>query len=182
REMENLQREGQREIEKRQEEDEREIQSLQQEMGQEAKSEMREARDEMEAKMLAIEEKRDQLDYAFRVEQEIAIEELENQTEQLRDEYMRPLEEQAHELDTEIDNKWVELSDLYEQQGTLTSELKEVERTVRELDRQAEFGVIEVISGALESAEELEKQGGIGSFDSFLPQIGDGEPGEGGGQ
>ena len=74
------------------------------------------------------------------------------------------------------------LSELYEQQGTLAGQLKELERTIRDLDRQAEFGVIEVISGALAGAKELEKQGGIGSFDSFLPQIGGGEPEEGGGE
>jgi hypothetical protein len=64
----------------------------------------------------------------------------------------------------------------------LAGQLKELERTIRDLDRQAEFGVIEVISGALAGAQELEKQGGIGSFDSFLPQIGGGEPEEGGGE
>jgi DNA repair exonuclease SbcCD ATPase subunit len=179
--FENWQREGNREIEKLQKEGQRKIETLQQEMGQQGESEMREARDEMEARMWALQETRDQLEDAFDDEVESAIEELDNQTEQLREEYMLPLEEQARELDTEIEIKWVTLDDLYEQQGTLTSQLKEVEQTVRELDREAEFGVIEVISGALENAEELEKQGGIDSFDRFLPQIG-GDGGPSGGQ
>jgi len=136
----------------------------------------------MEARRWALDEKREQLEDAFHDQQQIAIDELEAQTEQLREERMLPLEEQAHELDTEIEDKWIVLSELYEQQGTLAGQLKELERTIRDLDRQAEFGVIEVISGALESAEELEKQGGIGSFDSFLPQIGGGEPEEAGDQ
>jgi chromosome segregation ATPase len=180
--LENWQRDGQREMQNLQKEIQGQIQKQEKEMQDQAESSMRGVRDEMEARRWALDEKREQLEDAFRDQQQIAIDELEAQTDQLREERMLPLEEQAHELDTEIEDKWVVLSELYEQQGTLAGQLKELERTIRDLDRQAEFGVIEVISGALESAEELEKQGGIGSFDSFLPQIGGGESEEGGGQ
>ena len=114
-----------------------------------------------------------------------AIEELEGQTEQLREEKMLPLEEQANALEAEMEERWVALDALYAQQGELTGQLKELQATVRDLDRQAEFGVLNVISGALENAEELEKQGGIGSFDAFLPDMpgsDGGPPGGGGGQ
>ena len=90
---------------------------------------------------------------------------------------MLPLEEAANALDAQLEEQWVALDALYQQQGELTGQLKELEATVRDLDRQAEFGVLGVISGALEAAEELEKQGGVGSFDAFLPDM----PGSGGG-
>ncbi|MEC8912486.1 MAG: hypothetical protein VX478_03580, partial [Chloroflexota bacterium] len=60
---------------------------------------------------------------------------------------------------------------LYEKQGKLTSQLEGLEKRVRDLDRQAETGLINVISGALENAKELEK-GEVSSFESFLPQLG----------
>jgi hypothetical protein len=43
------------------------------------------------------------------------------------------------------------------------------------LDRQAEFGVLNVLTGALENVAELEKSGGVGSFDSFIPGVGGGQ-------
>jgi transcriptional accessory protein Tex/SPT6 len=89
----------------------------------------------------------------FEDNREIAIQELESQTDQLREEKMLPLEEQANELETEMEERWVALDALYEQQGTLTDQLKELQATVEDLDRQAEFGVLNVISGALEKAE-----------------------------
>jgi hypothetical protein len=49
--------------------------------------------------------------------------------------------------------------------------MKELEVRVRDLDRQAEFGVLNVLTGALENAAELEKKGGVGSFDSFIPVV-----------
>jgi DNA repair exonuclease SbcCD ATPase subunit len=143
---------------------------------------MRGVRDEMEARRWALDEKREQLEDAFHDQQQIAIEELEAQTDQLREQRMLPLEELAHELDIEIENKWIVLSELYEQQGRLASQLKELEKTIRDLDRQAEFGVIDIISGALDKTEELEKAGAIDSFESFLPQIGGGGPERGGGE
>ena len=95
---------------------------------------------------------------------------------------MLPLEEAANELDALMEERWVALDALYQQQGELTGQLKELQTTVRDLDRQAEFGVLNVITGALEAAEELEKQGGVGSFDAFLPDMpGSGGPGDGGG-
>ena len=41
----------------------------------------------------------------------------------------------------------------------------------RELDKQAEFGLLGVISTALENADELEKSGGMSNFQNFLPQL-----------
>ena len=84
---------------------------------------------------------------------------------------MAPLEALAKELDAELENKWNSLDDLYTEQEKLTSQLGEIEKRVRDLDRQAETGLINVISGALENAKELEK-GKVSSFESFLPQVG----------
>ncbi len=141
--------------------------------------------DEMEEKRWELEERRETIGDEFEENRERAIEELEGQTEQLREEKMLPLEEQANALEAEMEERWVALDALYAQQGELTGQLKELQATVRDLDRQAEFGVLNVISGALENAEELEKQGGIGSFDAFLPDMpgsDGGPPGGGGGQ
>jgi len=49
--------------------------------------------------------------------------------------------------------------------------LEEVQARVRELDKQAEFGLLGVISTALENADELEKSGGMSNFQNFLPQL-----------
>jgi hypothetical protein len=89
---------------------------------------------------------------------------------------MRPLEIEAQELDDQIAVKWEALDVLYADQGGLKGEIKELQTVVRDLDRQAEFGVLSVISGALENAEELEKSGGSqAAFESLLPDIGIGE-------
>ncbi len=128
-------------------------------------------RDQIQQEMQALNEKREQLDDEFRKERKAKQAELEGQTDQLRKEKFQPLETQAKELDAEIEGKWDDLTVLYEQQSALTAQLKELQATVRDLDRQAEFGVLNVISGALENAEELEKQGGVGSFDAFLPDM-----------
>ena len=88
-------------------------------------------------------------------------------------EKMAPLETQAQELDEQIEEKFVALDSLYQQQADLKDQLETLEKQVRDLDRQAEFGVLEVITGAIENAEELEKGGGIG-FESFIPSIGGG--------
>jgi hypothetical protein len=61
---------------------------------------------------------------------------------------------------------------LYEEQAGLTDQMKELEVRIRDLDRQAEFGVLNVLTGALENVAELEKSGGVGSFDSFIPGVG----------
>ena len=138
----------------------------------------------MEEQRWALEERRETIGDEFEDNRDIAIGELESQTEQLREEKMLPLEEAANALDAEMEERWVALDALYQQQGELTGQLKELQATVRDLDRQAEFGVLEVLSGALEAAEELEKSGGIGSFDAFLPDMpgsGDGPGGGGGG-
>ena len=98
---------------------------------------------------------------------------LEDQVDQLREEKFKPMEEAAEALDGEIDDRWVALDALYQEQGELTGQLEELQKRVRDLDRQAEFGVLEVLQGAMDNVEEMEKGGGgIGSFDAFLPQIG----------
>ena len=149
----------------------KEVEKQEKEIKEKAEDEGKGIRDQIEQEMYALDEKRDQLDDEFRKERKAKQAELEGQTDQLRMEKFQPLETQAKELDAEIEGKWDDLSVLYEQQSALTAQLKELQATVRDLDRQAEFGVLNVISGALENAEELEKQGGVGSFDAFLPDM-----------
>ena len=154
----------------------KEVEKQEEEIKKKAQEEGRGIREQIQQEMQALDEKRDQLDDEFRKERKAKQAELEGQTDQLRKEKFQPLETQAKGLDAEIESKWDDLSALYEQQSALTAQLKELQIPVRDLDRQAEFGVLNVISGALENAEELEKQGGIGSFDAFLPDM----PGESG--
>ena len=86
---------------------------------------------------------------------------------------MLPLEIEAQELDDQIAVKWEALDALYEAQRGLKDEISELEIVVRDLDRQAEFGVLSVIAGALSAAEEIEKSGGSSvAFESLLPDIG----------
>ena len=91
----------------------------------------------------------------------------------LREEKMRPLEIAAQEIDDQIAAKWEGLDVLYGEQSGLKDQISALEITVRDLDRQAEFGVLNVISGALTAAEEIEKSGGSSAaFESLLPDIG----------
>ena len=149
----------------------KEVEKQEKEIQKKAEDEGKGIRDQIQQEMQALNEKREQLDDEFRKERKAKQAELEGQTDQLRKEKFQPLETQAKELDGQLEERWIALDALYQQQGELTGQLKELQATVRDLDRQAEFGVLNVISGALENAEELEKQGGVGSFDAFLPDM-----------
>ena len=107
----------------------------------------------------------------MRAERKQQQQELESQKDVIFEEKMRPLEEKAKELDSQISEKWQQLEVLYAKQGDLAQRLEEVEARVRELDKQAEFGLLGVISTALENADELEKSGGMSNFQNFLPQL-----------
>jgi len=134
--------------------------------------EMRTAHREIEDEMYALEDKRDDLEDAFYEEREARVSELQEMQESLREEKMRPLEIEAQELDDQIAVKWQALDVLYAEQDGLTDQIKELQIVVRDLDRQAEFGVLSVISGALENAEEIEKSGGSqAAFESLLPDL-----------
>jgi len=146
------------------------------EVRNELQKEMKAAQREIEDQMYALENKREDLEDAFYEERESRIAELKELQNDLREEKMRPLEIQAQELDDLIAVKWETLDVLYSDQGGLKGEIKELQTVVRDLDRQAEFGVLSVISGALENAEELEKSGGSqAAFESLLPDIGIGD-------
>jgi chromosome segregation ATPase len=146
------------------------------EVRNELQKEMKAVQREIEDQMYALEDKREGLEEAFYEERESRIAELKELQNDLRDEKMRPLEIQAQELDDLIAVKWETLDVLYADQGGLKGEIEELQTVVRDLDRQAEFGVLSVISGALENAEELEKSGGSqAAFESLLPDIGIGD-------
>ncbi len=137
--------------------------------------------EELSEEQYALDERKEGLEDAFRDEFEGKRRELEDQVDELREEKFRPMEEAAEALNAEIEDRWVALDALYQEQGDLNGQLEELEKRVRDLDRQAEFGVLEVLQGAMANVEEMEKGGGgIGSFDQFLPQMGGGEGGPGG--
>ena len=127
-------------------------------------------RRELDDKYYALEDEIDNIEDAFEEEFEKQLKALDDSRESLMEEKMAPLEAQAQELDQQIEEKFAALDSLYQQQATLKDQLESLEKQVRDLDRQAEFGVLEVITGAIQNAEELEKGGGIG-FESFIPSI-----------
>ena len=141
------------------------------ELQDQVQDEMRAARRALEDQMMALEDQRDQFEDAFEEELETKREELDELIETLREESMQPLEEKSLALDEEIEERWAALEVLYQEQQVLTDQMKVLEVTIRDLDRQAEFGVLNVLTGALENAAELEKKGGVGSFDSFIPGV-----------
>ena len=64
---------------------------------------------------------------------------------------------------------------MYEQQEELATQLEALEEQVKQLDKEAEFGLLSVISGSIENAEKLEQNaaslaGAAGvSLTDFLP-------------
>ena len=120
-----------------------------------------------------VEDQREDVEDAFYDEREARITELQGMQDSLREEKMLPLEIKAQEIDDQIAVKWEALDLLYADQSGLKDQISALEITVRDLDRQAEFGVLNVISGALTAAEEMEKSGGSSAaFESLLPDIG----------
>ena len=127
---------------------------------------------ELEDQMYALEDKRGDVEDAFYEERDTRIVELQEMQDSLREERMLPLEIQAQEIDDQIAVKWEALDALYEAQDGLKDQISELEIVVRDLDRQAEFGVLSVIAGALTAAEEMEKSGGSSAaFETLLPDI-----------
>lgn len=147
----------------------REVQDETDEIRKVVERKIRDATREIEDAFYALDEKREDLEESFWVERDGQRRELESQRDALFEEKMAPLELAARGLDTEIATRWEELGKLYDQQSVLTAQLKELEMRVRDLDRRAEFGLLGVISGALDKAKEIERSGEISDFDSFLP-------------
>ena len=151
------------------------VEDLMDEKQREVQDEMRGRRDSLEEQMHSLEDQRDQFDDAFEDELHEKRMELDELIEVLREESMQPLEEKSLALDEELEVRWTALDVLYREQAILTDQMKSLEVRIRDLDRQAEFGVLNVLTGALENAMELEKKGGVGSFDSFIPGVGGGQ-------
>jgi chromosome segregation ATPase len=161
-----------KEFEKWQGERQKEVEKELQTLRQNAEQEIRAQFDAVEKEQYALQERLDQAEEDFREEFKGKRRELEDQVDELREEKFRPMEEAVQALNGEIEDRWVVLESLYEQKNNLTGQLEKLEARVRNLDRQAEFGVLEVISGAMENVGEMEKSGGgFASFDQFLPQI-----------
>ncbi len=130
-------------------------------------------RRKLEDERRKVEDEAENVEDAFYNERDSRITELQGMQDSLREERMLPLEIEAQAIDDQIAVKWEALDVLYAGQGGLKDQISELEITVRDLDRQAEFGVLNVISGALTAAEEMEKSGGSSAaFESLLPEIG----------
>jgi len=140
-----------------------------------ADREFKEKRKAIDQERRELEENRDNLGQAFEAEREEAIQEIENMRDELYEERMAPIEEEIAYLDDEIGAKFASIEGLYQQQEDLAGQLEDLEAQVRELDQEAEFGLLSVISGAIDNAEKLEQNpaslaGAAGvSLTDFLP-------------
>ena len=106
----------------------------------------------VEASMEALSVKEKDLDSFLDQERQLQIEGLESQKDVMYEERMKPLEDKINAVDEKIASKWGSLEVLYKQQTKLSEKLEVLEREVRELDRQVEFGLLSVISGAIDNA------------------------------
>lgn len=110
--------------------------------------------EKVEASMEALSVKEKDLDSFLDQERQLQIEGLESQKDVMYEERIKPLEDEINAVDEKIASKWGSLEVLYKQQTKLSEKLEVLEREVRELDRQAEFGLLSVISGAIDNAAE----------------------------
>ena len=122
-----------------------------------------------------IEEDINNLREGFEEAREAAVQEIEAERDQLYEERMAPIEGDIAAIDEEIEAKFASIEGLYQQQEELAGQLEALEAQVRELDQEAEFGLLSVISGAIDNAEKLEQNpaslaGAAGvSLTDFLP-------------
>ena len=132
-------------------------------------------REALENERRDIEENIDNLREAFEQERESAVQEIEAKRDELYEERMAPIEGELAAIDEEIQDKFASIEGLYQQQEELAAQLEALEEQVKQLDKEAEFGLLSVISGAIENAEKLEQNpaslaGAAGvSLTDFLP-------------
>ena len=132
-------------------------------------------REALENERRDIEENIDNLREAFEQEREAAVQEIEAKRDELYEERMAPIEGELAAIDEEIEDKFASIEGLYQQQEELAAQLEALEEQVKQLDKEAEFGLLSVISGAIENAEKLEQNpaslaGAAGvSLTDFLP-------------
>ncbi|MDE0571610.1 MAG: hypothetical protein OSB44_13065, partial [Verrucomicrobiales bacterium] len=137
--------------------------------------EFKEKRKGIEEERRELENSRDNLAQAFEDEREEAIQEIESMRDELYEERMAPIEEEITYIDEKIGAMFDSIEGLYQQQEELAGQLEDLEAQVRELDQEAEFGLLSVISGAIDNAEKLEQNpaslaGAAGvSLTDFLP-------------
>ena len=137
--------------------------------------EFKEKRKGIEQERRELENSRDNLGQAFEDEREEAIQEIESMRDELYEERMAPIEEEITYIDEKIGAMFDSIEGLYQQQEELAGQLEDLEAQVRELDQEAEFGLLSVISGAIDNAEKLEQNpaslaGAAGvSLTDFLP-------------
>ena len=137
--------------------------------------EFKDKRKAIEEERQGIEEDINNLREGFEEAREAAVQEIEAQRDQLYEERMAPIEGELAAIDEEIEAKFASIEGLYQQQEELAGQLEDLEAQVRELDQEAEFGLLSVISGAIDNAEKLEQNpaslaGAAGvSLTDFLP-------------
>jgi len=137
--------------------------------------EFRGYREAWEEERRTVEEESNNLNQGFDEAREAAVQEIEAERDRLYEERMAPIEGELAAIDEEIEAKFASIEGLYQQQEELAGQLEALEAQVRELDQEAEFGLLSVISGAIDNAEKLEQNpaslaGAAGvSLTDFLP-------------
>ena len=104
----------------------------------------------------ALDAKRQEAETAFEEQINAQIEQLELEKEARIADHILPLQSVADDIQNQISVKWDEIEDLYAEHEELRQQLTEIQARVQELDRQAEYGLLSVINGAIENVDQLD--------------------------
>ena len=103
-----------------------------------------------------LEAKKQEAEKAFEDEINAQIEKLEEEKQARIAEHIMPLQSVADDIQGQISVKWDELENLYSEQDELKQQLTDIQARVQDLDRQAEYGLLNVINGAIQNVEQIE--------------------------
>ena len=103
-----------------------------------------------------LEAKKQEAEKAFEDEINAQIEKLEEEKQARIAEHIMPLQSVADDIQGQISVKWDELENLYSEQDELKQQLTDIQARVKDLDRQAEYGLLSVINGAIQNVEQIE--------------------------
>ncbi len=104
----------------------------------------------------SLDAKRQEAENAFEDQINAQIEQLEEEKQARIADHILPLQAVADDIQSQISMKWDELESLYDEHEELRQQLTVIQARVQELDRQAEYGLLSVINGAISNVEQIE--------------------------
>ena len=111
---------------------------------------------EIQSEYENLEAKKQEAEKAFEDQINAQIEKLEEEKQARIAEHIMPLQSVADDIQGQISVKWDELENLYSEQDELKQQLTDIQARVQDLDRQAEYGLLNVINGAIQNVEQIE--------------------------